>query len=161
MSQSITNEKREVWINTSTTSTATYKRFGEGINSFNPSNNAQIGTKHYINAKFSSSRRNGLQKQYAFSGDLITDDACQTYLIGLSEKTGNDVLTDMIIFDHVGTGTSYPAKKYHIMVDISNDGGIAGGEDVTIDGTFHVTGDPISGSVTIGSDGTPTFTAST
>lgn len=160
MSQSITNEKREVWINTTPSSTATYKRFGEGINTFTPSNNATIGTKHYINAKFSSSRRNGIQKQYAFSGDLITDDDCQTFLLGLSEKTGNDVLTDMIIFDHVGTGTSFPAKKYNIMVNISNDGGISGGSDVTVDGTFYVTGDPINGTVSL-TGGTPSFTPTT
>ena len=31
------------------------------------------------------------------------------------------------------------------MIDVSNDGTIEGGQDVTIDGTFYVNGDPTNG----------------
>ena len=69
----ITNEKRIVVLDCSESphETPSYARLGEGINTFTPSNNGQISTKHYINDKFATSRRNGLQKQWAFSGDRL------------------------------------------------------------------------------------------
>lgn len=150
----ITNDKRAVYINKTPSSSATYKRLGEGINTFTPSNNGQISTKHYINDKFATSRRNGLQKQFAFSGDRVIGDDANDYLMGLSEKTGSEVETDIVIADLMngtsgGTGDGayvyYNAKKYDVMIDVSNDGTIEGGQDVSIDGTFYVNGDPTVG----------------
>ena len=46
------------------------------------------------------------------------------------------------------------------MIDVSNDGTIEGGQDVSIDGTFYVNGDPVEGTCTV-SDDTATFTATT
>ena len=151
--KTITNEKRAVFINTSSDSSAVYNRIGEGINTFTPSNNGTISTKHYINDKFATSRRNGIQKQWAFSGDRVIDDPANDYLVGLTEKTGSDVETTLIIADLVDpVGTSknaYKAKKYEVMVDVTNDGSIEGGQDVAIDGTIYANGDPVEGYITI------------
>lgn len=155
--KTITNEKRAVFINTSATSSAIYSRVGEGINTFTPSNNGTISTKHYINDKFATSRRNGLQKQWAFSGDRVLDNDANDYLVSLTEKTGSDVETTLIIadlIDPVGTGTNkaYKAKMYEVMVDVTNDGSIEGGQDVAIDGTIYANGDPVEGYITISND---------
>lgn len=156
----ITNEKRAVYIDVSDAphTSASYARLGEGINTFTPSNNGQISTKHYINDKFATSRRNGLQKQFAFSGDRVIGDDANDYLVSLSEATGSEVETTMIIADLVNgttasSSTYYPAKKYDVMIDLSNDGTIEGGQDVTIDGTIYVNGDPEEGYLVIGSSG--------
>lgn len=147
----ITNDQRAVFLNVSSTSSASYKRLGEGINTFTPSNNGQISTKHYINNKFATSRRNGLQKQFSFSGDRVVGDPANDYLMGLSEKTGSEVETSIIIADLTGQGP-YAGKMYNVMIDVSNDGTIEGGQDVTIDGTFYVNGDPSDVSITVADD---------
>lgn len=156
----ITNEKKAVYLDCSDAphSTPAYARLGEGINTFTPANNGQISTKHYINDKFATSRRNGLQKQYSFSGDRVVGDTANDYIISLSEKTGSDVETTMIVAELInGTiitgGTSYPAKKYDVMINVGNDGSIEGGQDVAIDGTFYVNGDPIEGYLKVTSSG--------
>lgn len=159
----ITNDQKWVFVDTAgkgaSESSHTWARLGEGINSFNPSNNGQVDTKHYINAKFATSRRNGLQKQFSFSGDRIKGDSANDYLVGLAEKTGEDVESSVLVFEMVGT-SPYPAKVYNCMIDMSNEGSIEGGQSVSIDGTLYINGDPIGGTVTI-SSGVPTFTAST
>lgn len=157
----ITNEKRAVFIDTTPSeNSASYNRVGEGINTFTPSNNGTISTKHYINDKFATSRRNGLQKQWAFSGDRVIGDNANDFLVSLTEKTGSDVETTLIIADliggtEVGTGASaktyYSAKKYDVMVDVTNDGSIEGGQDVAIDGTIYANGDPSTGYIYISS----------
>lgn len=148
----ITNEKRIVVLDCSDAphETPSYARLGEGINTFTPSNNGQISTKHYINDKFATSRRNGLQKQWAFSGDRVIGDTANDYVVGLSEATGSEVETMMIIADllngkSVTGGKAYKAKKYDVMIDVSNDGSIEGGQDVAIDGTIYCNGDPVEG----------------
>ena len=153
----ITNEKRAVFIDiTPSGTTRTYKRVGEGINTFTPSNNGTISTKHYINDKFATSRRNGIQKQWAFSGDRVIGDPANDYLVGLTEKTGSEVETTLIIADLIGD-SPYGAKKYEVMVDVTNDGTIEGGQDVAIDGTIYANGDPVKGTVVVAAD-TATFT---
>jgi hypothetical protein len=153
--KTITNEKRAVFINTASSSSSSdvYSRLGEGINTFTPSNNGTISTKHYINDKFATSRRNGLQKQWAFSGDRVIDNVANDYLVSLTEKTGSDVETTLIIadlIDPVGTSkNAYKAKRYEVMVDVTNDGSIEGGQDVAIDGTIYANGDPEDGYITI------------
>ena len=160
----ITNDQRAVYIMCNHLQTPAYKRLGEGINTFTPSNNGQISTKHYINDKFATSRRNGLQKQFAFSGDRVIGDDANDFLVSCSEKTGSAVESSIIICDLMngtsGTGTTtYDGKKYDVMVDVSNDGTIEGGQDVTIDGTLYVNGDPIEGTVSIStSTGAVTWT---
>ena len=160
--KTITNEKRAVFIDiTPAGTTAKYCRVGEGINTFTPSNNGSISTKHYINDKFATSRRNGLQKQWAFSGDRVIGDNANDYLVGLTEKTGSDVETTLIIadlLDPVGSSKDYyVAKKYEVMVDVTNDGSIEGGQDVAIDGTIYANGDPVNGWISI-ADGIATWT---
>ena len=147
----ITNDKRAVFVLIPTLNTPAYKRLGEGINTFTPSNNGQISTKHYINDKFATSRRNGLQKQFAFSGDRVVGDDANDYLMTLSEATGSDVETSIIIADLTGS-SPYAGKKYDVMIDVSNDGTIEGGQDVAIDGTFYVNGDPTAVNITVAGD---------
>lgn len=153
----ITNEKRAVYIDTSKAphDDPEYNRIGEGFTTFTPSNNGQISTKHYINNKNATSRRNGIQKQWSISGDRVVGDKANDYIVGLSEKIGSDVETTMLIVDLMGD-SPYPAMKYTVMVDVGNDGSIEGGQDVAIDGTIYANGDPVEGTVTL-EGSVPTF----
>lgn len=163
----ITNDKRAVYLDCSPAphTAEQYARLGEGINTFTPSNNGQISTKHYINDKFATSRRNGLQKQFAFSGDRVIGDTANDYIVSLSEATGFECETTVIIADLIdgtqsGSTTAYKAKKYACMIDLSNDGAIEGGQDVTIDGTLYINGDPVEGFLKVSTDGSATWATS-
>lgn len=158
--KTITNEKVAVYLKVTKAKDGTavetpkFYRLGEGITNFTPANNGQISTKHYINDRFATSRRNGLQKQFSYSGDRVLDNKVNDFLFALSELVGSDVETELLIvnlYDPSNTGgsTTYPAKKYEVMVDSSNDGSIEGGQDVAIDGTIHVNGDPVKGTATV------------
>ncbi|MGP1507448.1 MAG: phage tail tube protein [Sphaerochaeta sp.] len=158
--KTITNEKVGVYLKVTKTKTGAdvespkFYRLGEGITTFTPANNGQISTKHYINDRFGTSRKNGLQKQFAYSGDRVLDNKVNDFLFTLSEMTGSDVETELLIVNlfepTTGEGTTtFPAKKYNVMVDVGNDGSIEGGQDVAIDGTIHVNGDPVKGTATI------------
>ncbi len=158
---SVTNEKKAIYINTAPSAqTPVFNRLGEGITNWTPSLNGQTSTKHYINHKNSTTKRNGTQAQWAFSGDLYPGDAVNDFLVGLAEKTGGDVETQMlVVFMYDGAASPYKAKRYNVMVDISNDGTVEGGADVTIDGTFYAQGDPVEGTATIADGDIATFTA--
>ena len=57
-------------------SAASYKRVGEGIESFVGTQNPQVSTKQYIHEINASSAITSLQKQFAYSGErVIGDDA--------------------------------------------------------------------------------------
>lgn len=155
----ITNDQKWVYIddagNAKDAQTHSWKRLGEGINSFSPSNNGTISTKHYINAKFATSRRNGLQKQYSFAGDRVKGDDANDYLVSKAESTGEACETSILVFETLngtsGTGTiTYAnAKCYNCMIDVSNEGNIEGGQNVGIDGTIYINGDPDVGTATV------------
>jgi len=158
--KTITNEKVGVYLkvtkskNGSAIESPKFYRMGEGITNFTPANNGQISTKHYINDRFGTSRKNGLQKQFSYSGDRVLDNKVNDFLFTLSEMTGSDVETELLIVNLYeptteSNTTTYPAKKYDVMIDVGNDGSVEGGQDVAIDGTIHVNGDPVKGTVVI------------
>lgn len=161
----MTNVDIAVYVDTTPTSqTQTYNRLGEGINTWTPSMNAQIDTKQYINMKNATSNRLGTQMQWAVSGERCPGDAVNDFIVSLARKLGKDAETTMLVVQMTDSEesegvTTYSAEKYKIMVDVSNNGTVAGGQSVAIDATFYAKGDPVEGTVTIGEGDVAIFTA--
>ena len=161
----ITNVDIAVYMDTTpTSSTPTFNRLGEGINTWTPSLNGQISTKHFINMKNATSDRLGTQEQWAVSGERCPGDAVNDFIISCARKLGKDAESTMLIVDMLDSTesegvTSYSAVKYKVMIDVANNGTVAGGESVAIDATIYAKGDPVEGTVTIGEGDVATFTA--
>lgn len=124
-----------------------YERWGEGIDTFTPSQNPQVSTRQYIHQKNATSRVTSLQKQYAYAGERVIGDPVNDYLDSLEDKTGSDVETTMVGCDLKATATAgaYPAKRYKVTVAVSNPGDLSGGGTQAISGTIYVNGDPEDG----------------
>lgn len=146
------------YINTTPTSSVspTYARLGEGMSSLTPSLNGNIEEKQYINSDVPKKTRTSYGKQWAFSADYDPTDPAQEYLYSLAEKTEADVATYLIeLYCDDASKKSFTAKKYPVIVDISNDGGLEGGGVVSMEGTIHATGEAETGTFDIS---TNTFT---
>lgn len=146
---------------TPTAGTPTYELIGEGITALTPTQNPQTETKQYIHELFSTTTVTSLQKQFAYSGERVVNDPVNDYLASLEDKVGEDLKTTLIIYHDYdetsdGSGT-YTAKRYDVVVAVSNPGDRSGGATLAISGTIYVNGDPTEGTFTAS---TKTFTAS-
>lgn len=161
----ITSEKKGVYIDvTPKGESRSYNRLGLGINTITVNNNPTVTKSRYVNQSFSSATRTGIEKSWSISGEVYEGDSVNDYLLSLSEKTGSEVETTLVVValskrtEDKGVVT-YPATRYKIIVNISNDGSLEGGEVVKFDGTLEAQGDPVEGTATIGEGDVATFTA--
>lgn len=156
------NTHRAIYLKTSGSgSTEVFSRLGYGVNSFTPSSNPTVDTKHYIDASAPSHSITAVAKQYAFSADCIKGDACLDFIAGLDGATGDDCKTDMVDVDlssSSGAGTTYSAKKYSVLVAVEQPYSVVGGENQQMSGTIYTNGDAVLGTF---DTSTSKFTAST
>lgn len=128
--------------------TASYKRVGEGIESFVGTQNPQVSTKQYIHEINASSAITSLQKQFAYSGERVIGDDVNDFLASLVDKVGNNLKTTLIKYntwEETETTGTYNAKQYEVVIAPNNDGDLSGGATQAISGTIYVNGDPIEG----------------
>ena len=140
---------------------STFERLGEGVNSFTPSNNPTVSTKHYINMKSPHNSITAIAKQYSMSADYVKGDPCLDYIEGIEDKIGSDCVTELIDVDMSspisdGGGTKYKARKANITISVTQPYSIEGGNNQNIEATFYVNGDLVDGSF---DTSTKTFTA--
>lgn len=140
---------------------STFERLGEGVNSFTPSNNPTVSTKHYINMKSPHNSITAIAKQYSMSADYVKGDPCLDYIESIEDKIGSDCVTELIDVDMSspisdGGGTKYKARKANITISVTQPYSIEGGNNQNIEATFYVNGDLIDGSF---DTSTKTFTA--
>lgn len=139
-----------------------FERLGEGVNSFTPSNNPTVSTKHYINMKSPSNSITAIAKQYSMSADYVKGDPCLDYIEGIEDKIGSDCMSELIDVDMSSpasggsSGTSYKAKKANITISVTQPYSIEGGNNQQIEATFYVNGDSVEGKF---DTSTKTFTA--
>lgn len=129
-------------------STPTYALIGEGIEAFTPTQNPQVSTKQYIHEIFATTSVTSLQKQYAYSGERVVGDAVNDFLASLEDKVGGALKTTLIVYngwEETETTGTFTAKKYEVVIAISNTGDRAGGATQAISGTIYVNGDPVDG----------------
>ena len=140
---------------------STFERLGEGVNSFTPSNNPTVSTKHYINMKSPHNSITAIAKQYSMSADYVKGDPCLDYIESIEDKIGSDCVTELIDVDMSspisdGSGTKYKARKANITISVTQPYSIEGGNNQNIEATFYVNGDLVDGSF---DTSTKTFTA--
>lgn len=140
---------------------STFERLGEGVNSFTPSNNPTVSTKHYINMKSPHNSITAIAKQYSMSADYVKGDPCLDYIESIEDKIGSDCVTELIDVDMSspisdGGGTKYKARKANITISVTQPYSIEGGNNQNIEATFYVNGDLVDGSF---DTSTKTFTA--
>lgn len=155
----LTNIDRWAYIDKSETTTAEYVRIGEGVTSMAPSNNPITDTKHYINHKNSTTKVLGFGKQWALSMERFTGDDANDFIAGLSEKTGQEVVTTLVIVEHHDSAavTAKPATRYEVTVVVGGEGAITGGAAMDMDVTIYANGDGVEGTF---NETTKAFTAS-
>ena len=140
---------------------STFERLGEGVNSFTPSNNPTVSTKHYINMKSPHNSITAIAKQYSMSADYVKGDPCLDYIESIEDKIGSDCVTELIDVDMSspisdGGGTKYKARKANITISVTQPYSIEGGNNQNNEATFYVNGDLVDGSF---DTSTKTFTA--
>ena len=120
------------------------------MNSFTPSNNPTVSTKHYINMKSPHNSITAIAKQYAMSADYIKGDPCLDYIESIEDKIGSDCVSELVDVDMSspaadGGGTVYAAKKANITISVTQPYSIEGGNNQQIEATFYVNGDLVVG----------------
>ena len=154
----LSNTHRAIYLKVGASS---FERLGEGVNSFTPSNNPTVSTKHYINMKSPHNSITAIAKQYSMSADYVKGDPCLDYIEGIEDKIGSDCVSELVDVDMSspadgGSGTSYKAKKANITISVTQPYSIEGGANQQIEATFYVNGDLVEGKF---DTGTKTFTA--
>ena len=69
------------------------------MNSFTPSNNPTVSTKHYINMKSPHNSITAIAKQYSMSADYVKGDPCLDYIEGIEDKIGSDCVYKLVEVD--------------------------------------------------------------
>lgn len=138
--------------------TRAYARIGTGIISATPALNPNIKSVQYINRLSAKSTKTAYNKQIGLSGERVVGDSFMDYAMGLAEKVGANCETTMVAYNTWDTATegAYPARLYSIMISITNDGSLVGGDSQAIEGTIFVNSEPTEGTF---NPTTKTFTA--
>lgn len=149
------------YINTGTDNSETWSLMGVGFNTLDENPNAQVESKTYINQKTQNSQIKSYNTQFPFDTDMVKDEdaVMALYKIGRDHKVGKDAELDYVRVELYATpisGTSYPARKFKVAVEVSSVSG-GGGEVVKAAGNLNAVGDFIEGTFDTSSK---TFTAS-
>lgn len=123
---------------------------GAGFVSLDENPSAKIETTAYINDKSASGTVTGYENVFPFDTQLISDENAIKFIydIARNQKTGNDAETEYYrvdLWDDEGkTGTAYPARKFHVCVEVSGITG-AGTEIMHVAGNLHQVGNFVAG----------------
>lgn len=156
----IATNKRLYADTTPTAATRAYARIGNGVTTVTPSYNPTVKTVQYINMPAAKNTRTAYNKQFGISGERVVGDTFMDYLIGLAEKVGGDCETTLVSYNDWDTAVegAYPAKRYNVMISVTNDGTLAGGDTQAIEATVFVNSEATAGTF---NPTTSEFTAST
>lgn len=141
------------YVNSTPSATAdTWELVGEGVSSAQMTMNPQTDTQQYVHEDIATTLVQSYQptmpvEQVVYPGDDLFD-----YIDGLRQGGpsigGNDIteLVEVRLYEGADTaGTSYPATKWTVQIQIDNAPGGDGGANATIGYTFNVQGAPTEG----------------
>ena len=143
------------FLDTTPSSTATWKVLGVGITDYGISFNPQVDTEKWIvedNARtdHSSNQKQSTVTQKCYKGDPVFEFV----------NAGRDKLnykSHVLDIDRWnGNGSTYPAKMNDVIITVTN----YMGENAEIEYDIYYDGDAVEGTVTI-ADGVPSFTPTT
>jgi len=136
------------YVNTTPSATAdTYAMLGEGVSSTQMAMNPQTNTEQYVHEDVATTRVTGYQPnmpvdQIVYPGDDLFDFIDAIRQAGPS--IGANDITELVearLYESPDTaGTSYPATKWNVQIQIDNAPGGDGGSDASISYTFNVQG---------------------
>ena len=141
------------YVNTTPSATAdTYAMLGDGVSSTQMSMNPQSNTEQYVHEDVATTRVTGYQPnmpvdQIVYPGDDLFDFIDAIRQAGPSIGA-NDIteLVEVRLYESPDTaGTSYPATKWNVQIQIDNAPGGDGGADASISYTFNVQGSQTDG----------------
>lgn len=143
----LTNIDRWAYINKGTKDAPVWARIGEGVTGLTPSNNPITDQKHYINHKNPNTQILGFAKQWSMALERYVGDDANDYIAGLAEKTGADIVSELVIVEYhdSAAATAKPAKKYEVTVVINSEGAIQGGAAMDMDVEMYANGDGVTG----------------
>lgn len=137
------------YLNVGTKEAEEYAFMNAGFLTLDENPSAKVESTPYVGDRSSSGAITGYETVFPFETHLISDEAAVKFLydVGRNQKTGEDAETDYIRideFDTATTGTSYPARKFRVAVEVTNIAG-EGTQIVKVSGNLHQVGDFIDG----------------
>lgn len=148
------------YLNTSGSSeTAKYSLMGAGFTALDENPAAKVDKTAYISDRSASGTITGYENTFPFDTQFISDDEAIKFIydVARNQKTGAEAETDYVRVDVYAdsTGTSYPARKFRVAVEVTGITGAAT-EIVRVAGNLHQVGNFEEGTFDIESK---TFTA--
>ena len=137
------------YLNVGTKEAEEYAFMNAGFTTLDENPSAKVETTPYVGDKSASGSITGYETVFPFETQLISDEAAVKFIydIGRNQKTGEEAETDYVRIDEFGdgaTGTSYPARKFRVAVEVTNIAG-EGTQIVKVSGNLHQVGDFIDG----------------
>ena len=151
--EKIKRSQYQKFLDTTPSSTATWKVIGIGITEANVEFNPQVNTEKWIIEDTARSDHESNQKQIPITQKCYKNDPEFEYINGCRDKL-NCVSHILEIDTWNGSQGSYPAKKSDCLITVTS----YSGEEIEY--TIYFNGDPVDGTASI-ADGVPTFTAAT
>ena len=140
------------FLDTTPTSTATWKVIGIGVNEASTDYNPQVNTEKWIIEDTARSDHESNQKQLSVTQKCYKNDDEFTFINSCRDKL-NCVSHILEVDTWNGSVGNYPAKKSDCLITVNS----YSGEEIEY--TIYFNGDPVDGTVAIAS-GVPTFTPS-
>lgn len=151
--EKIKRSQYQKFLDTTPSSTATWKVIGIGINEASVEYNPQVNTEKWIIEDTARSDHESNQKQLSVTQKCYKNDPEFEYINSCRDKL-NCVSHILEIDTWNGSQGSYPAKKSDCLITVTS----YSGEEIEY--TIYFNGDPVDGTASI-ADGVPTFTATT
>lgn len=157
--------KRWEWahfLDNGTSTTPNYVRINKGFTELTEDANAEVTEEQYIGDKNASASVDRYAMSAGLDGVAFKGDPVFEILdtIHRNRATGEDCEYNLLNVDIYNptteqTTTTYPAQLQPVVIEITSWGGET---NLSVGATLHYNGDPVFGTCTIASDGTPTFT---
>lgn len=143
------------YLDTTPSSTETWKILGIGITDYGIAYNPQVDTEKWIIEKNARTDHTSNQKQGSVSQTAYKNDPLFEFVAeGRDQLNYKTHILDIDMWN--GNGSTYPATKSDGKIVVTN----YMGENATIEYDLYYEGDSVDGTVTI-TDGVPTFVPNT
>ena len=139
------------FIDTTPSTTPTWKILGIGVDEYSTSYNPQVDTEKWIVEDNARNNHTSNQKQGSVTQKCYKNDPAFAFIAGARDQLNFKThVLDIDTWD--ATGSTYSAKMSDAIIAVTS----YSGEEIEYD--LYYDGDPVDGTVTI-TDGVPTFSA--
>lgn len=137
------------YLNTGTSQSPEWSLLGAGVTALDENPSAKIETTAYVSDRSASGTITGYENVFPFETQLISDEPAIRFIydVARDQKTGSEAETDYVrveLFDPEGGGTTFPARKFRVAVEVSSVAG-EGTAVVAVSGNLHQVGNFVKG----------------